>query len=62
MPSPARQIQPQPMSQPHRDLMVLSVEDAGRMIRNTTTGELEQWDGTSWQIVQTGTETDGGFC
>jgi hypothetical protein len=49
-----------PMSQQDRDRMTLSADDAGRMIRNKTTGELEQWDGTAWQIVQTGTETNGG--
>ena len=40
MPSPVRLIQPQPMSQFDRDKMVLGAADAGRMVVNTTTGEL----------------------
>lgn len=40
--------------------MALQAEDAGRMIRNKTTGELEQWTGDRWEIIQTGTETNGG--
>lgn len=40
--------------------MTLTVDDAGRMVRNTTTGELEQWDGSEWLVVHTGPETNGG--
>lgn len=60
MPSPSRLIQPLAMSQQERDRMALGPDDAGRLIRNTTTGELEQWIGDRWEIIQTGTLTDGG--
>ena len=60
MPSPVRLIQPQPMSQFDRDKMILGAADAGRMVVNTSTGELEQWTGSAWVVVQTGDVVDGG--
>ena len=56
----AQLVQPQMLSTADRNLIVTGANDKGRMIFNTTTNELQHWDGTAWQAVLTQPEIDGG--
>lgn len=56
----AQLVQPQMMSTADRNLITVGANDLGRMIYNTTTSELQHWDGSAWQVVLTEPEIDGG--
>ena len=54
-------VQPQSLSTPERDLLVLAGADVGRLVYNETTSELQKWTGSAWVEVLCGPELDGGM-
>ena len=58
--SQAKLVQPQMLTAADRNLLPLGGTDAGRMVWNTTSSQLEVWDGATWQPMAREPVLDGG--
>lgn len=58
--SQAKLVQPQMLTAANRNLLALGASDAGRMVWNTTSSQLEVWDGSSWRSIAREPVLDGG--
>jgi len=53
-------VQPQVMTTLERDLLRAAGADTGRLVYNSTTSTLQQWDGSAWGDVLIGPTLDCG--
>ena len=54
-------VQPQVMTTLERDLLRAAGADTGRLVYNSTTSTLQQWDGASWRDVLIGPTVDAAI-